>query len=105
MSIESKISGIYKIVNTVNGKKYVGSAVDIKRRWQAHKLRLRKNNHHSPKLQNAWNKHGESSFTFSDSLFALALADSLILVRASSDTGGLFLWASDIRAAPFMRRL
>ena len=65
MSIEPKITGIYKIVNTVNGKKYVGSAVDIKRRWQAHKLRLRKNNHHSPKLQNAWNKHGESSFTFS----------------------------------------
>ena len=65
MSIESKISGIYKIVNTVNGKKYVGSALDIRVRWWKHRQYLRKNNHHSIKLQNAWNKYGEGAFEFS----------------------------------------
>ena len=65
MATEPKISGIYKIVNTVNGKKYVGSALDIRVRWWKHRQYLRKNNHHSIKLQNAWNKYGEESFDFS----------------------------------------
>lgn len=30
------MTGIYKITNTINGKIYVGQAVDIKRRWQEH---------------------------------------------------------------------
>lgn len=65
MATEPKRSGIYKIVNTVNGHLYVGSAVFFKRRWALHKSELRKNRHHSPKLQNAWNKHGERTFEFS----------------------------------------
>lgn len=60
-----KISGIYKVVNTINGHKYVGSAVDIKRRWHRHKWHLNRNEHHSPKLQNTWNKYGEEAFKFS----------------------------------------
>ena len=65
MATEPKITGIYKIVNTVNGHKYVGSAVDIKRRWRKHKSDLKRNNHHSQILQRAWNKHGEDVFEFS----------------------------------------
>ena len=65
MATEPKISGIYKIVNTVNGKKYVGSAVDIMKRWNEHRRNLRQNKHHSKKLQNAWNKYGEKVFEFS----------------------------------------
>ena len=64
MSIESKISGIYKIVNTANGKKYVGSAINIKNRWRVHRQSLRQSKHHSPYLQRAWNKYGEESFEF-----------------------------------------
>lgn len=55
---------IYKIVNTVNGKVYVGSANDFKSRKALHLHMLRGNQHHSVHLQRAWNKHGESVFKF-----------------------------------------
>ena len=32
-----KISGIYKITNTITGDFYVGSSNDVKRRWASHK--------------------------------------------------------------------
>ena len=64
MSTEPKISGIYKIVNTGNGKKYVGSTVNVKKRWNEHRRDLRQNKHHSPYLQRAWNKYGEDTFEF-----------------------------------------
>jgi len=57
--------GIYKILNTSNGKVYVGSAASgIKKRWRLHKRMLRSNIHHSPYLQRSWNKYGETCFSF-----------------------------------------
>lgn len=58
-------SGIYAITNTVNGKKYIGSAVNLKFRWVKHLVELRSSTHHSQKLQSSWKKHGESAFQFS----------------------------------------
>ena len=60
-----KQSGIYKIENTINGKCYVGSAVNIKSRWAQHKRHLSRSQHHSIKLQRAWDKYGSSVFDFS----------------------------------------
>ena len=60
----SKICGVYKITNTVNGKIYVGSSKDIKSRWYQHRNRLNENKHGNAYLQNAWNKHGAKSFKF-----------------------------------------
>lgn len=57
-------SGIYEIRNTTNGHLYIGSAVNLKQRWHDHKKLLRGNKHHSKHLQNAWNKYGESAFSF-----------------------------------------
>lgn len=57
-------SGIYQIRNLINGKIYVGSAVNIKRRWGEHKKELRKNKHCNSYLQNAWNKYREENFIF-----------------------------------------
>ena len=57
-------SGIYVIENTVNGKKYIGSAVDINKRKKLHLYHLRGDKHHSRKLQNSYNKHGEEAFAF-----------------------------------------
>ena len=51
-------SGIYEILNTANGKRYIGSAVHFARRWYLHCWKLNRGEHHSAKLQNAWNKHG-----------------------------------------------
>jgi group I intron endonuclease len=56
--------GIYKIINIVNNKFYVGSAEDFARRKRVHWWMLRKGNHANKHLQAAWNKYGEAAFTF-----------------------------------------
>lgn len=56
--------GIYEIVNAINGKRYVGSAVSFGGRWGVHRHHLRRNTHHCTPLQNAWNKYGEAAFEF-----------------------------------------
>lgn len=60
----SAIIGIYRIVNKVNSKYYVGSSINTARRRKEHFTALRENEHVNDYLQNAWNKHGESSFVF-----------------------------------------
>lgn len=55
-------SGIYQILNHTNGKFYVGSAVNIDRRWSNHRWHLEKNRHPNSKLQRAWNKSGGQVF-------------------------------------------
>jgi group I intron endonuclease len=57
-------SGIYKIQNLDTGLFYIGSAKNLKRRFDHHIGRLRNNKHKNQHLQNAWNKYGESSFSF-----------------------------------------
>ncbi len=57
-------TGIYMIKNEINGKFYIGSAVNIERRWNEHKSLLNRNIHSSPKLQNSWNKNGKDKFFF-----------------------------------------
>jgi group I intron endonuclease len=56
--------GIYKIINVVNNKFYVGSAVDLKRRKTRHFSELRTGKHNNRHLQAAWVKYGEQSFVF-----------------------------------------
>lgn len=58
-------SGIYQIVNTVNGKRYVGSAIRFGKRWAEHRRDLEKGVHHSQALQRAWKKYGAEAFNFS----------------------------------------
>ena len=55
---------IYKIVNKVNGKKYIGSTIEKTKRWRQHKRNLRGGYHTNIYLQNAWNKYGGDSFVF-----------------------------------------
>ena len=55
---------IYKIINTVNGKFYVGSTTNTRERFRTHRHRLRGNKHHASHLQAAWNKYGEEAFVF-----------------------------------------
>ena len=57
-------SGIYSILNTLNGKIYIGSANDIDRRLSEHLRRLRNNKHTNKKIQNSWNKYSEENFVF-----------------------------------------
>ena len=50
---------IYKIENALNGKKYIGSTVCVRRRWSDHRLLLLKGCHNR-KLQNSFNKNSKS---------------------------------------------
>lgn len=56
------ISGIYKIINQINGKIYIGSSKDINYRCNRHFSDLRNNCHRNRYLQRSWNKYGENNF-------------------------------------------
>lgn len=58
------MGGIYAIKNTINGKVYIGSAKNFKKRWKRHRSQLKNNKHHSIKLQRSYNKYGKDSFEF-----------------------------------------
>ena len=73
-------AGIYEILNTVNGKRYIGQSVDIDRRWKEHRKTLRKGIARHAYLQAAWNKYGEAAFKFS------------ILVMCEKNRDALFLY-------------
>ena len=51
--------GIYKIVNTLNDKVYIGQTINIDFRFYEHKRKLRLKQHYNSYLQNAYNKYGE----------------------------------------------
>lgn len=54
-------SGVYKISNKINGKVYIGSSCNLKRRKYSHFSKLRKGLHNNRYLQNSWNKYGEET--------------------------------------------
>lgn len=55
---------IYKIVNLVNDKFYVGSTNNKNERFRTHRNKLRRGVHHCAHLQASWNKYGEEKFAF-----------------------------------------
>lgn len=57
-----KCQCIYSITNKLNGKQYIGSAINFYDRKKKHLAALRHNYHHSYKLQRDWN---EELFVFS----------------------------------------
>ena len=57
-------SGIYQIRNVLNSHAYVGSAVNLSRRWGEHKSELNRVVHCNDHLQHAWNKYGTAAFVF-----------------------------------------
>lgn len=63
-NISGVVSGVYCILNVINNKCYIGSSVNLKKRRTDHLRELRKNIHHSDKLQNAVNKYGIENFRF-----------------------------------------
>ena len=58
------MKGIYRILNTVNRKEYIGSSKDTDFRWRTHRAALRRGTHANIILQRSWNKYGEAAFVF-----------------------------------------
>jgi group I intron endonuclease len=57
-------TGVYCIQNTVNHKRYIGSARCLSSRWSQHQYLLKRGRHHSKSLQRSWDKHGSLAFSF-----------------------------------------
>lgn len=55
-------SGIYKILNKINNKIYIGQSRNLTKRLIEHKNTLMNNTHFNEHLQRSWNKYGEDNF-------------------------------------------
>ena len=56
------MQGIYCILNTANGHRYVGQSTDLSRRKSYHFTALFKGTHKNKHLQAAYNRYGASCF-------------------------------------------
>lgn len=56
--------GIYKILSKKTNRVYIGSTIDLVRRWREHKKLLKGQRHHSSFLQNHYNKYGIGDLEF-----------------------------------------
>ena len=59
-----KISGIYKIINTVTGDFYIGSSKNVKRRWASHKCKSVWNECPNNPMYIDMRKYGIDKFVF-----------------------------------------
>ena len=59
------MQGIYRIYCATENKGYIGSSVDIYKRWKEHVYKLNKGIHHNLNLQLDWDAYGDESFEFS----------------------------------------
>lgn len=58
-------TGIYQILNLVNGKYYIGRTTNLERRRNQHFNHLSNGDHISPEFQEDYLKYGENAFEFS----------------------------------------
>ena len=59
-----KISGIYKITNTVTGDFYIGSSKNIKERWVYHKCKSTWNRYPNNPMYQDMKRYGTDKFVF-----------------------------------------
>jgi len=62
--LEKITSGIYSITNIANNKIYIGSAVNLTRRWKHHIKDLKNKTHRNILLQRTYDKYGIEIFEF-----------------------------------------
>ncbi|CAN7677258.1 NUMOD3 domain-containing DNA-binding protein [Pseudorhodoferax sp. LjRoot39] len=77
-------TGIYEIRNVVNGKRYVGSAMDFAKRWREHINALQRSAHHCLPLQRAWCLYGPGAFHF-NKLIACTKDNLIMYEQAAMD--------------------
>ena len=56
--------GVFQIRNTVNGKIFVDSSVDLDKIWNRHRTELAFGSHRNAALLKDWRQFGEAAFVF-----------------------------------------
>ena len=56
--------GVYAIIHTLSGRRYIGSSIHVELRWAEHRRMLERGRHQSPRLQRAWRRDGSDAFQF-----------------------------------------
>lgn len=56
--------GVFQIRNTVNGKIFVGSSVNLDAIWNRHRSELKLGGHRNEQLQKEWKEFGEDNFKY-----------------------------------------
>ncbi|QDR82304.1 GIY-YIG nuclease family protein [Sporomusa termitida] len=56
--------GVYQIKNTVTGKLFIGSSLDLPGKLNSNRFQLSMKSHHNKELQADWNLYGSDAFTF-----------------------------------------
>ncbi len=56
--------GVFQIRNTVNGKVYASSSLNLDAIWNRNKMDLNFGNHRNSALQNEWKQFGAGNFTY-----------------------------------------
>jgi len=59
-----KTAGVFAIRNTVNGKVYLGSSLNLHGPLNSHRFMLTTGSHRNPALQREWKEFGPGAFTF-----------------------------------------
>jgi GIY-YIG catalytic domain len=62
-SAGSDLCGVYTILNNVTQDQYIGSSMNIAKRFAQHRSLLRRGRHYADRLQEAWSAYGESAFS------------------------------------------
>ena len=62
--MREKICGIYKIINKIDGKVYIGQSIDILRRWYEHLWAAGQQRYSNLLLYKAFAKYGVENFSF-----------------------------------------
>lgn len=98
---QPKVCGVYAIVSP-SGRRYIGSAADIRARWAHHRNALRRGDHANRALQRAYAKYGSALvFTVID---ICAVAEVLVREQAHIDASDpAKLYNATLRVEAFMR--
>ena len=101
------ILAVYAIICLATGRRYIGSSIDVSRRWKEHQYYLRNKRHHCAHLQHAWDKYGPASFSFAilETVHAsadLRSAEQKFLDAESSPLNSkrLVIWGGVLKHAP-----
>jgi hypothetical protein len=72
------VAGIYRI-QAPSGNFYIGSSIDMARRFRQHRHELRRGNHHALSLQHAANKYGHEALKFEALFCVINVADLAVV--------------------------